>query len=989
MTFKRVFLTGVALLASLEFGAAVTPLYVNEGTLTEVPQVDAQVFVNHGFFSVSSPLPYQTQNTLIYTNTGTMISPPGFDFGTISDSGLRTPASLFYNDLNATVATGIILDLAFPIFQTDPTTDPAQSMRFYLFSAERPQIRISAENIINRGYFRAGSAGVVHLEGGKIDLTRSGVSVETFPGGQGSHTPTNYFPETGINDSYWGMDDASGADNRGVPTLSPGGVASLTKTGVRATAPPHQVTNAFRSFGYSTLLTLTNATAFVITNAVTPTNWLVQVVLVQNRDTNMTTEVKFISSTIPTNSYKTPVVKLSTKETNVIDAASFLREIYISDFMASETNFTLMTNLVTTINRRPSTYDVARVAPLGYLSGGATNAVFLPTLLANPGYSNKFVTNIYSGYGFQVANAQLPAPNLPDMTVTNLDSRVEIFAKELNLNRTRIRSDGAVVIKAETLLPSSNTAIDSENIVLDVANPSGTLKIQNLIEEFVQRTAGGCYLWSAMWTNLLSGPAPPPPADPAAPPEEAPVIEIGFHVMVVDSQLMRNQPVNVKDFRAKSDEVVINDVIRATDSFVVDASKVVIGPASRVSVGAAIQRINSSNFPRLKSIEINGSLLVPGSEILGSDRGVVLDQVVNHGTNIAFNFDISAAYFENTGVILTDTGATPAKNGTFTLNSGVVKLDGGKIVTGAETVISGTDLKMRNVTISTPDTLTLRIQNSVSDGGIDATNIISAQAVHLLVKPATGDFLGTTITSTIPKFLAVPFTWAGEDRGVSQSGYANNAALNRLVLDGGQDSLFLFRGVSPKNALYVDFLEFKGNPLSDVKSALEIASNLVIYFADSNITPSTLDGLFKDAGAPEGRLRWVKDYAGPASAVDVPLRSLNKSTVMNRALRESMTIDSDGDGIVNGLDAYPLDADSFLIKAQSVGDSGATTSVSLTWSAASQVVYTIEYTTDLASGLWYQLETYVNSAKTEQSATVQVRVSPGESQRYYRIRAAQ
>ena len=53
---------------------ATSPRYENFGTVdTEnPPQIDAVEFVNQGVFSVNTFHPYDTQNTLYYTNRGTM-----------------------------------------------------------------------------------------------------------------------------------------------------------------------------------------------------------------------------------------------------------------------------------------------------------------------------------------------------------------------------------------------------------------------------------------------------------------------------------------------------------------------------------------------------------------------------------------------------------------------------------------------------------------------------------------------------------------------------------------------------------------------------------------------------------------------------------------------------------------------------------------------------------------------------------------------------
>ncbi|MRR36829.1 hypothetical protein EG829_19640, partial [bacterium] len=59
-----------------------------------------------------------------------------------------------------------------------------------------------------------------------------------------------------------------------------------------------------------------------------------------------------------------------------------------------------------------------------------------------------------------------------------------------------------------------------------------------------------------------------------------------------------------------------------------------------------------------------------------------------------------------------------------------------------------------------------------------------------------------------------------------------------------------------------------------------------------------LNGMF------EGRLRWVSGYAGANSSVAVVVDG--KTVMMNVALRNSRTTDSDEDGVPNYFDATPL-----------------------------------------------------------------------------------
>jgi len=52
---------------------------------------------NYGTFSVSTNTPYDFSDTFNFTNTGTMLGIPGFQFDTASSSQPRRMAASFYN----------------------------------------------------------------------------------------------------------------------------------------------------------------------------------------------------------------------------------------------------------------------------------------------------------------------------------------------------------------------------------------------------------------------------------------------------------------------------------------------------------------------------------------------------------------------------------------------------------------------------------------------------------------------------------------------------------------------------------------------------------------------------------------------------------------------------------------------------------------------------------------------------------------------------
>ena len=84
------------------------PLYENFGVIsfgTTAPQIDALAFANYGTFSVFTLLPYDFQNTLSFTNTGTMAGSPGFQFETASSFQPRQMASSFFNRAGGNVSS--------------------------------------------------------------------------------------------------------------------------------------------------------------------------------------------------------------------------------------------------------------------------------------------------------------------------------------------------------------------------------------------------------------------------------------------------------------------------------------------------------------------------------------------------------------------------------------------------------------------------------------------------------------------------------------------------------------------------------------------------------------------------------------------------------------------------------------------------------------------------------------------------------------------
>src|SRR6185437_5356172 len=77
---------------------ATDSLWINSGIISSPPQIDAFNFVNSGTISVFSTLPFETSNTRNYTNSGTMISTPGWFFDdAAAQAGVRSASDNFVN----------------------------------------------------------------------------------------------------------------------------------------------------------------------------------------------------------------------------------------------------------------------------------------------------------------------------------------------------------------------------------------------------------------------------------------------------------------------------------------------------------------------------------------------------------------------------------------------------------------------------------------------------------------------------------------------------------------------------------------------------------------------------------------------------------------------------------------------------------------------------------------------------------------------------
>jgi hypothetical protein len=366
------------------------------------------------------------------------------------------------------------------------------------------------------------------------------------------------------------------------------------------------------------------------------------------------------------------------------------------------------------------------------------------------------------------------------------------------------------------------------------------------------------------------------------------------------------------------------------------------------------------------NLQWTGTTLSGGADAVAATTNTVSSPYNNFINNSLVSDQASIIYannFVNGGTISNGVGAFRLQSLTTTLTNGLLDAGGDVSITASSLVTS-------NLVLHAGRSLTLQVTNLLTDTGVTNGNLWTVGAASigagfsLPVKPAVGDLLGTTITNIAPTNTEVINTWAGVDRGLSVSGYTNNVAVGRLILDVMPSAIpaaFAFTGTGTSNALYVDYLELRDYATNGGRNNnsfdfpwLNINTNLVIYYAQAMMNgisvAESIDRESRLSGANGGRLRWVYSYAGYYSSTNLVYPDGSTNT-FNAALAASDDIDSNGNGIANVYDPEP-----FLVSSQVNFTCGLTNrpplSVRLQWTAIPLATNYVYYRTNLLVGNW-------------------------------------
>ena len=964
-------LSGLLLMTGAELSLRAQPqeLYENHGTVEfssdPPPVINALGFANYGSFNVLSALPFDTMNTLNFTNRGTMIGSYGFNFQHILPSGKRGPARNFVNASGAEIQaannpSGII-------FGSNPP---------FLIERNAGFLLIESENVISHGKFQVAASGLLRIEGDNVDLFNAGMEVEPIVGlGSRIVNGTNFFPDVGIRDIYWG----------GITNLiaNTSGILTAAGTSINVTTPPHLVTYAGSFFPGFELLQLANPDSYAISNVISGTNVVIQAIFALTGP-GIETSARF-SPSIRTNDLNTSMLEIVANLTNVVNGDLDQFTLYLTDELAWNTNHTQRLNLAGGVTFRPAVYDVSRVRPVEWFFGRIpdSNVAIVPELLWGPTYSNTVTTNLYAAYSAEVDNL-VPPPLLllEDSSIDDFPGRIEIDAGNLDLRNARFRGEGIITINADHLISSSGSVVDSQNVSFNLASTNGMLDVRDVGKMTTERFGGSLQMFSMVWTNLNTvieevemEPPPPDPPDPDAPEPEPITVSVTnmfnifHHILVVDARgLQTSVPVFTHDFTANGTNVVVRDTMQIVRSFQSDAQNLEV--AGDLSFFGDIQNIGSTNLPNLRELTISGSFDVPNLVTFGFGSDGPFESFVNRGSLSAFSPRIAADYFENAGDIV--------GGGNVEIYGQTAKIDGGNINSGRDIVLNGRNVKLRESRITSGQRLLIDVSEVLTDSGPGSENLWSVgDGFVMRTRPLAGDLLGTTIESTVPRFSRIDHVWVAEDRGAVALGFENNLGIGQLILSAPRGSQVRFLPASVPSAIYVDRLELQSALANDWRNGLLINEGMVLYFADANIPVEELDG------ALEGRLRWVRSYAGENSSVDIIVSETGRTVRVNRGLRESLTIDSDGDGTANGIDPTPFDG--VILTDIEVDPGSESVQTSISWMAAAQTSYRVEYRSAFAGGSWELLQSVRNEANERQKVTVIDEVSLDKDTRFYRV----
>jgi hypothetical protein len=908
---KRFLLSGVMLLA-MECAAY---CYTNDAVVQvptmnpELVQLDDPTFVNNGTFSVAIPqfipaatVNYETSDTLTYINTGTMTGIPGFDFENFPATvGKAHWADTFINHANGR-GGGVIS--AVNIFGginewANGATTFTGGIPINFEVSGLANVIIHATNIINNGLITMDSTGLIDLLGHDVNLdhavfqmTGGGGTINLDGGGGGFGTNTEQWPVSG----------------------------SFTQN--QALSP------IFTNFtGLVEQMFLGNATPYIqetpLPQGVTNGTIVWRIVYLQDTSpTNVSTEVFFGNQGFGDGAFH-------------IQWSGYYRNPLTGNLI---TNYFGMSD--EPVDRRgPFYFDpnffVNNLSEFNFLQSPGpifTGAPATPGFVPDP-FAPATVTNDFGFIVMQPTAASVGTNQVPGGSPTNLPGRIQLTSSNsLNLASTHIAGGNYLSLNAPVNFQgNSNSIIAMPFSDVNLGVTSGSLTVSNLLVPLLNGFSGA--FGGSGDVEAFSG---------SYFFVDGNGVTNDVRVLMVSSSVQPNfqalqQNVN---FHAPQD-LTIADQLNIFNSFSSDTASLTVttNANSAYSLDGELNLYNQNIFysalslPNLQYLTNSGRIVTTNlanfagnvtSAFSPRSGATPLQAFVNHGYIADEGLFVKANYFENDGTIT----EFPLGNIDLSIGGSATLTNGFLLATNGAVSVAGSSVLVSNSVISSGRTLTFSPSCFLSDGYAltnqfghitngtvptvitNGNTFVTGGGIQVLSVPATGDLLGTTVTNIALNSLVSINVWSGQDRGVSPSGFAENLALGRMILNSDTNPAnFTFVPLNGNNALYVDSIEFKGGATNTDNNgnftAVTIQPGMKIYYAQALMNGVSIAE--KLNGKNGGGFLWVSNYAGVYSSTNLVYPD-GKAHVFNEALAISPNLDSDNDSTVNRDDPTPIPA---------------------------------------------------------------------------------
>ena len=1028
----------LSLAATAQVLAATEVLHLNQTTvmLTDAnPPINATAFVNLAPFEVSvyTTLPYEFSSLRNLTNYGQMLGEPGFLFQYRTNSSAPPqPLSCFDNVgiisvssqmaiYASNVVGGLLLecgDQGYIKITATNTTDHVDLSGTGLQAGPNPLLAG-----LSYGLF-LDQAGTQYINdiGVSDSFWASGINGR-LPGtaGQNQYSPSSlasYFSGAGL---FFGLTNTPSTPFFPYQYITSAGGTPVTMSG--STSLP-QCGGAFAAYDTVTSLRPANS----------PRNAAYtefrQIVYVATNLDDLDVQVEIISA--PGQNIWESIVQFGLTDTNIVDGTPYTSYLTLYDTALTAVNgayaqqqappFPSATPAVGTV--RPSNYQLTRAPyfPTGFFFGAVPGTNGFDYNFLYP--SNTMAGNVdlyFSAYGAGLwqyyTNSVQSNPNPAVTDPTNHPGRIQLFANAINLDQARIRAENFVGLEAHNLFGNPAAVlpqIDAPFVNFDLGSTNPVIVVSNTLPATVRRFYGQLAAYSAVWSVIHTN----------ANAFETNAVTTRYHVLLVDNCLAP-QPVSLHKFAVHGTAVDLEDPLSVQGDILLDASDLTVGPNGGLALPAGWSW-GYTNVPRLHSLTNDSTISVPRdanfqitnvvrvsipTNILGRLTNYFVtnvvtgpyENIVNHGVITAETFSLWSRYFEQT--------ATPsfpnviqAGLGPISLDTLTTFLDGAQLLASSKLTLFASNMTVNqsllwagtnslaggSIEISVTNRLTDGVTNAAAQGISNAVNQwVVGQGISVDRLP-TGErsLLGTVIYSK-PAIANATHCWPGRDLGRTAAGFSNNLALGKLILDASATTSFTFQGPDSTNqyALYVDFLDLRGwvTNNGNFLSALKFPStNFTIYFADSTVSPQTLNNSFFSRG---GRLKWVYSYAGLFSSTNVSYVVTNAYGVasntytLNRSLAQ-LYANGGGPANIDSSQTIFTPLDVALDVSQIPGVPAKSV---LSWWALAGSTNQIEFATNLAAPQWSLL---TNSLFVNGTNTVRVSFtnSGGGSFRVYRVR---